>query len=738
MITAQVDDLFSHNTKYTSPALTQKVFENMRRIGKGFSGVETHLFDTMLVQPQVQDTAELEEDEDDNEVSAAPTPPSPTQAPLPPQQDPIPLPPQAQPAQSSSPPQEQPTQSTHTLESLMTLLNTLMETCATLTQKVAHLEHDKVAQALKIVKLKQRVKKLEKKRRSKSLGLKRLRKVGTSQRVESSNNTVVDTQEDASKQEGKIAELDADEDVTLVNVDITVEMDANIQERMEEDVTAVKEVNAAEPTVFDDEEVTMTMAQTLIKMKAKKARILDEQMAKRLQDEEIEQAAARERHEKEDLERAKIQEKHLDNIKKYQILKRKPISVAQARKNMIVYLKNMAGYKIQHFKGMTYDQVRPIFEREYNHVQTYLESDRDEEPTKKRLAKETLLQESFKKLRAKVEVSGSSSTQQDTPTVDPAEIFEEDVKNMLQIILMAEFKVEALQVKYPLIDWEIHFEGSRSYWKIIRVGGIIEAYQSFEDMLKSFDRDDPDALWRLVKEKLNTSMPTVDKEKALWDYPLTDVVLFLMLSAKLQVDEDSLESMLFKTSRKCIKGLLLLVEVLVLPMELIYMIQIVMKHLLHKQVSWRIFKALILKSPLSSATSKGHHNQQLEKHIQEFKGKSVFDCSKSVNKSKVIASVVLKLDLEPLSSKLKNNREAHVDYMRITKENTDTLRDIVEQARISNPLDNALAYACMYMKQIQELLVYVSDTRPNSPLKSEKSVAVTPMNKAKKFTFCKD
>nr|GFB31215.1 hypothetical protein [Tanacetum cinerariifolium] len=49
----------------------------MRRIGKGFSGVETPLFDTMLVQPQVHDDAKVEEDEDDNEVPAAPSPPSP-------------------------------------------------------------------------------------------------------------------------------------------------------------------------------------------------------------------------------------------------------------------------------------------------------------------------------------------------------------------------------------------------------------------------------------------------------------------------------------------------------------------------------------------------------------------------------------------------------------------------------------------------------------------------------------
>ncbi|GKA90542.1 hypothetical protein Tco_0812412 [Tanacetum coccineum] len=43
-----------------------------------------------------------------------------------------------------------------------------------------------------------------------------------------------------------------------------------------------------------------------------------------------------------------------------------------------------------------------------------------------------------------------------------------------------------------------------------------------------------------------------------------------------------------------------------------------------------------------------------------------------------------------------------------------------EQARISNPLDNVLAYACMDTKQIQELLVYVSDTCPSSPSRSEK------------------
>nr|GEW80481.1 hypothetical protein [Tanacetum cinerariifolium] len=202
IINNQVDDLTSHKTKYTSPALTQKVFPNMRRVGKGFLGVETPLFASLLVQPQPQDK------------EAQPTLPH---------------------------------------DSTMPLLTTLIETCASIYQKVDELEHDKHTQALEILKLKKRVKKLEKKKRSKNSGLTRLRK----ERI---------TQEDVS--------------------------------------AATKDVNAAEPTVFDDEEVTMTMAQTLIKMKAEKVKLLDEQMAQRLHDEEVEKAAARDAQKKANLERA--------------------------------------------------------------------------------------------------------------------------------------------------------------------------------------------------------------------------------------------------------------------------------------------------------------------------------------------------------------------------------------------------------------------------------------------------
>nr|GFD23803.1 hypothetical protein [Tanacetum cinerariifolium] len=51
---------------------------------------------------------------------------------------------------------------------------------------------------------------------------------------------------------------------------------------------------------------------------------------------------------------------------RYQALKRKPQIKAQARKNMMIYLRNMARFKMDYFKGMTYDDIRPIFEKKFN------------------------------------------------------------------------------------------------------------------------------------------------------------------------------------------------------------------------------------------------------------------------------------------------------------------------------------------------------------------------------------
>ncbi|GJY22920.1 hypothetical protein Tco_0396578 [Tanacetum coccineum] len=79
-----------------------------------------------------------------------------------------------------------------------------MDLYTKLSDRVLDSETTKTGQVKKIASLKKRVKKLERKRKSRTLGLKRLRKVGSARRVESSNEASLGDQEDASKQGRKI------------------------------------------------------------------------------------------------------------------------------------------------------------------------------------------------------------------------------------------------------------------------------------------------------------------------------------------------------------------------------------------------------------------------------------------------------------------------------------------------------------------------------------------------------
>nr|GEU76796.1 hypothetical protein [Tanacetum cinerariifolium] len=62
-----------------------------------------------------------------------------------------------------------------------------------------------------------------------------------------------------------------------------------------------------------------------------------------------------------------------NDVKRYQAIKRKPQTEAQARKNMMVYLKNVVGFKIEYFKGMSYDDIRHIFEAKINSNMAFLQ-----------------------------------------------------------------------------------------------------------------------------------------------------------------------------------------------------------------------------------------------------------------------------------------------------------------------------------------------------------------------------
>ncbi|GJT70179.1 hypothetical protein Tco_1029465 [Tanacetum coccineum] len=96
-------------------------------------------------------------------------------------------------------------------------LTDLMVLCTKLQTHVLDLEKAKDAQEKEIVALKKRIQRLERKKMSRPTGLKRLKKVGMSRRVESSEDQeILSDPEDASKQ-GRI--LDADEMPVEAKVD---------------------------------------------------------------------------------------------------------------------------------------------------------------------------------------------------------------------------------------------------------------------------------------------------------------------------------------------------------------------------------------------------------------------------------------------------------------------------------------------------------------------------------------
>ncbi|GJT60582.1 hypothetical protein Tco_1004115 [Tanacetum coccineum] len=154
-------------------------------------------------------------------------------------------------------------------------LNELLELYTKLSERVLDLENTKTSQPAEITKLKERVKKLERRNKSRTPGLKRLRKVGRSAQVVSSDDEGLGAQEDASKQRRKIADIDADEEVTLVDeaqgrIDDNLMFDTGVFDEQEvevEKVISTAEVTTASATTTVDE---LTLAQTLIKIKAAK------------------------------------------------------------------------------------------------------------------------------------------------------------------------------------------------------------------------------------------------------------------------------------------------------------------------------------------------------------------------------------------------------------------------------------------------------------------------------------
>nr|GEV66906.1 putative ribonuclease H-like domain-containing protein [Tanacetum cinerariifolium] len=285
--------------------------------------------------------------------------------------------------------------------------------------------------------LKRRVKKLEKRIKVKVLKLRRLKRVGSAQGIDTSNDTVMD---DVSNQGRIITDMDEDANVVLEEAkDVKDEVAADnakvVQEEESEPVelqevvdivTTAKiiteVVTAASTTitaadvpipaatttaapkltvapsrrtkgvVIRDPKESTTTTSTIIHSEAKskdkgKGILVEEpkplkKQAQIEQDEkyarELEAELNRTIDWDEVIDHVNKKEKEDKSVRRYQAMKRKPQTEAQARKNMMVYLKNVVGFKMDYFKGMTYDDICPVFEKHFDSNVDFLQKTKEQ------------------------------------------------------------------------------------------------------------------------------------------------------------------------------------------------------------------------------------------------------------------------------------------------------------------------------------------------------------------------
>nr|GEV23377.1 xylulose kinase-1 [Tanacetum cinerariifolium] len=520
IIQNQLGDLSTHTTKYIFPALTQKVFTNMRRVGKGCSGIETPLFEGMLVAEEIEEQGDAEEQVQDNVDDAAqgadtavsgddvqdqsiPSPTPHTPLPQPPQdipstsqvQSPLPQPQSPTPAQPQG------------VDFPMSLLQEALDACAALTRRFEHLEHNKVAQDLEITKLKTRVKKLERANKVKALKLRRLKKVGTYQRIESSDDIDM---EDASNQGRIIDKLDRDTSVALMVdegtekkvEDAQVARDEHVKGRqaeiyqinidhalkvlsMQEDEPEVHEVVEVVTTGKLITEVVVTISESVSAASATIAAV----SAATITVVPVRVAAASTRRrrkgvvirdpEEESTTKTPVETKSKDKGKRIMVEEPKPMK------------------KKQHVE-MDEEYARKL------HEELNLQSNK--RPRRIRMCREQEDNRAIESINKTLAQKVAKRRKQNEEVKDA-----DDLKQHLEIVPDEDDDVytEAtpLARKVLVVDYRIIQLNNKPRYKIIRADGTHQLYVSFITLLKNFDREDLESLWSIVKERFSTSKP---------------------------------------------------------------------------------------------------------------------------------------------------------------------------------------------------------------------------------------
>nr|GEX43082.1 retrovirus-related Pol polyprotein from transposon TNT 1-94 [Tanacetum cinerariifolium] len=99
-------------------------------------------------------------------------------------------------------------------------------------------------------------------------------------------------------------------------------------------------------------------------------------------------------------------------------------------------------------------------------------------------------------------------------------------------------------------------------------------------------------------------------------------------------------------------------------------------------------------------------NNKIKQHYKEFKAKV---------QPPILTRTKHVVDVEPIVPRLRNNRDAHLDYLRHLKESVKMIRDIVKEAKFVRPLDRSIVSACRVTSYPK-----ASGSQPKSNLKTNR------------------
>ncbi|GJS15389.1 putative ribonuclease H-like domain-containing protein [Tanacetum coccineum] len=375
-------------------------------------------------------------------------------------------------------------------------LNELMELCTNLQQRVLDLETTKTTQANEIASLKRRVNKLERRNKSRTYGLKRMYRVGSSRRVESSkdkdgNEVIIDNVDvvKTAKERRSVVEevTDVIEKAKLVSA---------AKETVNAAATTISTastilVNAATTTTTTTATITdveVTLAQAMVELKSAKPKAnkdkgkeiiieepmveqvkpmkrlkqirLDKELAFKLQakEEEEERLAREKAHQTKEVNiawddvQAKIERRKHFAAKRAEEKRNRPPTRAQQRSIMCTYLKNMEGWKTKNLKNKSFANIQELFDKSMKKVNTFVDYRTDSKKARDELEQEN---EKKQKVDEDKEIAKLQSQIKVVPD-DEKEVSIDVVPLATKPPTIVDYQVWKNQDNYSVLDWRLY------------------------------------------------------------------------------------------------------------------------------------------------------------------------------------------------------------------------------------------------------------------------------------------